>query len=255
MLEREKRLYEYSEEDQVVTSHELLEKLKSNKRLNVYFRSGIPTLDMLIDGFQGGELTTISGTTKQGKTLLAQTLTRHFAKNEIGCLWFTYEVPALQFLNQYGIDLPLFYMPAQLKGNTMQWLDDRIYEAILKRDIKAVFIDHLHYLVDMGKHNISLEIGFVMRTLKKMALKYNICMFIIAHTGKVKEDKELDNESIRDSSFVAQESDNVFFIWRQKTNPQQAVLKIAANRRNGVMNKKISLIKVNDYLEELEYDK
>ena len=47
-----------------------------------------------------------------------------------------------------------------------------------------------------------------MRNLKIIAKKYDIAIFIMAHTGKSREDGTVGIDNIRDSSFVAQESDN-----------------------------------------------
>jgi KaiC/GvpD/RAD55 family RecA-like ATPase len=45
-------------------------------------KSFIPSLDKWVDGFRDGELISISGPTKGGKTLLAQSLTVAFAKQQ-----------------------------------------------------------------------------------------------------------------------------------------------------------------------------
>jgi len=242
----------YEGEDRIVSSEELKEELKERYKNIVYHQTGLPTLNELIGGFVDGELNVISGITKNGKTLLCQTLTNHFAKNKINSLWFTYEVPVMQFLFQFGEDLPHFYMPKVLKNRNLEWIYNRIKEAVLKFNIKMVFIDHLHYLADvMIQTNPSLEIGRVMRTLKTWAVNLNISIFIVAHTGKVKPDKELDSGDTRDSSFVEQEADNIFYIWRSKNKENEAILKITGNRGRGVMNRKITLIKVGKYLVEL----
>lgn len=238
-------------EDKIVSSIELKKILldKAHPFIQIYFTS-LPTLNRIIDGFVGGELTVISGSTKQGKTLLAQSFTNEFAKQGIKCLWFTYEVPPLQFLNQFGKELPLFYLPQTLTSNLLGWIKSKVEDGIIEQKISVVFIDHLHFLCDMDKSNISLEIGKVMRFLKKLAVTYNLCIFIIAHTGKTKLDKEPEANEIRDSSFITQESDNTFMIWRNKKEPNRATLKICLNRRLGVFNKNIKLIKQNNFLYE-----
>jgi replicative DNA helicase len=208
-------------------------------------------LDNIVS-FEGGDLVTISGLTGHGKTLFAQTLTKAFAEQEKRSLWFTYEIPAYQFLSQFGEDMPLFYMPQKLTDSTMLWIEKRIYEAKVKYGLEAVFVDHLHFLLDMQKNNTSLEIGFLMRSMKKLAIKYNIVFFLIAHTQKVKHDADLDNDLIRDSSFVAQESDSVIFVHRLINTDKQAILKITKNRRFGIINKKIKIIKVNGFLKEVD---
>ena len=157
-------LKDYQEPDMVVSSHELWEVLK-NQQTQGFRVPLFPILDNYIDGFQEGELIVVSGQTKHGKTLFCQTITKTLIKGNINSLWFTFEVPARQFLSfmQDGGMLPLFYMPQQLKSRNLEWLEERIKEAIVKYQIKAVFIDHLHYLLDMKRHNISLEIRSIMR--------------------------------------------------------------------------------------------
>lgn len=245
-IETEKQLAKYNGEDQVISSQEmeiyLKETYKEKRKLNL--QSGLASLDDRIQSFEGGELTVISGPTGSGKTLLAQTITAYFAHNEQHSLWFTYEVPAYQFLKQFGELCPKFYMPKTLIGNTLAWINARVTECKLKNGLDAVFVDHLHYLVDMGTRlNMSLEIGKVMRYLKQMAIKHNVAVFVMAHLEKIKAEVEPDINNLRDSSFVGQEADNVLLVWRKKTDTQKAVLKVCKNRRLGIMNYKCHLVK------------
>ena len=252
---REDKLYNYMGDDRIVLSRELRERFSISREemKNYRYEFGFRTLDSCMDGVQAGELTVISGLTGNGKTLLAQTLTRNFSDSGIPCLWFTYEVMAPQFLEQFGIPLPVFAMPNVLKSNSIFWIEERIYESCLKFETKVVFIDHLHYLIDLGlRHNVSLEIGKLMRSLKKIAIRYVQTIFLVCHMTKIQEEKEPDNDNLRDSALIACEADNVFFVWRKKTRPQEAILKVTKNRRNGVMQKKIDLIKIGNYLEEKE---
>jgi replicative DNA helicase len=251
LSELEEELRDYEGEDKVISSHEMARTLQEEKR-PIEIKSGIQTLDECIGGFEGGELSVISGLTGNGKTLFDQTLTRNFADQGIKSLWFSYEVMPANFLKAFGEDLPLFYMPARLTENAIDWISTRISEAILKYEIRAVFVDHLHFIVEMSRNsNLSIEIGAVMRAIKKMAVKFNIAFFLIAHPTKVKPDMELGIGDIRDSSFVAQEADNVFLIWRLLKKENQAILKIAKNRGRGVLEKKITLRKVGNFLEEV----
>jgi len=249
----EDKLYKYAGDDRIVLSSELRERLDLNREemQRLCYRFGILSLDESLDGVQAGELTVISGLTGNGKTLLAQTFTRNFSEQDIPCLWFTYEVTPRQFLSQFGDQMPVFAMPNMLKSNSMDWIEEKIYESYLKYDTKIVFIDHLHYLIDLSfKQNVSLEIGKLMRHLKKLAIRYVQAIFLVCHMTKMHEEKEPDNENLRDSALIACESDNVFFVWRKKSKPQEAILKVSKNRRNGVMQKKIDLIKTGNFLEE-----
>ena len=259
----EEKLSQYKGEDEVISSDELREQLNNSSGAELQFNSGIPTFDRLCEGFEGGELVVIGGQTGMGKTTYAQTLTMNMANAGIDSLWFSYEVMPKQFLKKFPADTK-FFVPKMLKDKTPNWLNAKVWEAKLKYGVKAVFIDHLHYLMDMGSvKNSSLEIGQIMRNLKKIAITHNIVIFLIAHTTKTKLETEPDNEHLRDSSFIAQEADCVMFVWRVpdrallETSPRvveytnESVLKITKHRRTGVMGKKIHLLYQNNKLMEI----
>ena len=249
-IKLEEELFNYQGQDEVISSLEMKLHLKESSKEFKKYHSNFPTLDDAIGGFEPGELTVISGITGCGKTLFCQTLTKHFVEQRTFPLWFSFEVTPTQFLNNFGKELPLFYTPKTLKGMSTKWIWRKIYEAKIKYGIDTVFIDHLHFLVPFVGGNMSLAIGQTMRTLKKIALEFDLVFFLIAHTKKTNPDDELALGCARDSSFVEQEADNVFYIWRRTDDPQKSVLKIAKNRRRGVMNKKIQLFKRGDFLEE-----
>jgi len=250
-----KSFKDYQGEDQVVTSFELRAKLRDKEETIVNARSLIPSLDDAVDGFRDGELIVISGPTKNGKTLLAQTLTVNFSKRQNYALWFTFEVPARQFLWQFPT-LPLIYMPQKLKPRAMDWFKDRVMESFEKYNTRIIFIDHLHYLVDLARQkNVSLEIGTVIRELKTLAVQNDFVIFLLCHTAKSKIDEGLSYESIRDSSFISQESDCVIMIKRTPDGGENtARLRIEFHRRTGVMEKVVGLVKVGGLLAELKVE-
>lgn len=248
----EKDLKTYDGPDKVVSSHELESKLTKERDSILNVKSGIPFLDRYVDGFRDGELYAISGPTKNGKTLLAQTLTAKFSTQGAFPLWFSFEVPARQFLSQFD-ELPYFYMPQKLKANALDWLQERMLESFAKHGTRVIFIDHLHYLFDIAKaRNTSLEIGSVIRTLKTLAVNHGFCIFLLCHTTKGKSDDNLSYESIRDSSFVSQESDSVFMVKRvPEYGENRARLRIEFHRRTGVLEKMIEMEKLGRYLLEI----
>jgi replicative DNA helicase len=133
-------------------------------------------------------------------------------------------------------------------------------DAIKKFGIRAVFIDHLHYIVEMipkGNLSQSAVIGDVCRRLKQMAIKYNITVFLIAHTAQPKGEDNSNQQptlsSIRDSSFIAQESDAVYAINRVKKKgfsseiyENDSWFLILKQRRTGTMGKKVKLSYINN---------
>ncbi len=249
--ERIDRLKNYRGDDEVVYSLDMQAEISERKKniAAVSFKSGIPKLDSLIQGFQGGELTVISGKTKHGKTLLAQTFTRNM--NEIILpMWFTYEVRIEQFLSQFGRDLPCFLVPKKLRQNDITWLEDRIVEGIIKFGCKAVFLDNTHNILNLTGDNLTHKIDEFVKRLKEIAVQYNIHFFLLHHIAKseVNSVKDLNSNLLRDSSMIPQTADNVFFIWRDDDG---AWLKITENRREGVFNKSIRLQKIGNFFEEV----
>jgi archaellum biogenesis ATPase FlaH len=244
-------LNEYEGEDQVVSSHEIQDELSLHSESVTHLKSLIPSLDYYIDGFRDGELITVSGPTKQGKTLLCQSLTVSFVKQQYFPLWFSFEVPYRQFLNQFR-EVPLIYMPKKLRPHALTWFKERTEEAFLKYHTRIIFIDHLHYLIDLARlRNPSIEIGQIIRQLKTLSVEKNYIIFLLCHTTKGASDPDVSYESIRDSSFISQESDCVLMIKRTpKDGETSARLRVEFHRRTGVIEKVIRLIKVNGYLVE-----
>ena len=191
--------------DEIISSKEMSLWLEEEKENIIDLRTTIPDLDKAVDGFKEGEVIIISGPTKNGKTLLAQTLTKEFADKNYHSLWFSFEVPSKQFMKQFGKDLPLFYIPLILKPNSMDWIEKMAKKSFAEWNTRVIFIDHLHYLFDLARtNNASIEIGTVIRRLKTLAVQNNFVIFLLCHTTKAKGGSKLTYEAIRDSSLVSQ---------------------------------------------------
>jgi replicative DNA helicase len=225
---------------------------KTDPRVNV--KSLIPGIDHACEGFQDGELIIISGVTKHGKTLLAQTFTMNFYKQKQYPCWFSYEVPARQFLDQFPI-LPLFYLPSKNQAANFDWFMERCLEAHFKYNTRIFFIDHLHYLIDMARvKNPSLDIGTIVRRVKRFAVDNDFIMFLLAHVSKTDSDN-VSYRDLRDSSFIAQESDTVIMIKRTPDDGQaSAKARVEFHRRTGCMEYVTYLEKRNGLLVEVIKD-
>jgi replicative DNA helicase len=258
-LEQEQTLATYEGEDKVIPGNELLKDLRDRPRPKLSFNSKIPKLDSIIKGgFHGGQLIVVSGITGQGKTTFCQSMT--FSAMEQGLLstWFSYELDMVDFLEQFPLDtVNNIMLPSVLKGRSPEWIELRSWESKLKYGAQIVFVDHLHFLVDLHKsRNISFDIGSVVRSLKLLAIKHNIILFLICHTMKTKGDGEVELGlgDVRDSSLIEQEADIVLYVWRDLDVDNRSILKIAKNRPTGVINKKIRLVYFNGRLrEETDY--
>jgi len=248
---------------------ELLKKLDEQgdkAKIPTFFQ---PIDDLVDGGFQGGELIIISGITKQGKTSLCQTLSYLQGKNNFPALWFTLEMSWQELIKKFReidegegskfttSDLPIF-MPIDNSSLSLSWLDSQIKKAQKENHISCIYIDHLHFLLPLKdfNQNVSFLVGGIVRELKKIAVKRNIPIFLVAHTKKMDTQDEPDLNSVRDSSFITQESDFTFLIWRQRAKKETSRggkkdlsipkddrsivyhdyswLSLEANRRNGL---------------------
>jgi len=234
---------QYVGDDRVISSYQLQ---KYYDRLGFKperFYCGMPNLDYITGGWEESEVCVVSGVTGNGKTLFCKTLTRYFPLAGHDCLWFTYEEIPRLFISRFQ-ELPIFYLPKKNLSHKLEWIEKRIIESKVKYKTKIVFIDHLHFLVPLKAYiNQSILIGSIMREIKKIAIRHRIIIFVVAHTAKIKQDEHPDLANIRDSSFIAQESDKVFYIRRcgesengeirfnEKTN-----VYILKNRLNGNVN-------------------
>lgn len=256
-------LKEYDGPDRVVSSMEYAEIVKATPKPNVTLNSGVTTLDDSVRGFVPGELIVVSGPTAMGKTLLCDTMIRHMRTDKHYSVFFTFEVTPETIALQHDTPETVLFLPLQHIAMDLDWIRWRCREAQMKYGCEAVFIDHLHYLIDMGNNrNMSLEIGRVMRFLKKeIALAFNMVVFIVCHVKQLDMESEPSIYHLRDSSFVGQEADTVLMVWRRWDLDENgkkldsrlqglATIKIEKARRSGCMGKKINIRKHGHLLVE-----
>ena len=160
---KSQNLLNYDGTDRVVSSVVFAEMLKEVPVIPKHL-TGIKALDDGIDGFEPGELIVISGPTAMGKTLLCETVVNNLNRANKRSLFFTFEVTPKKMVENHKDPETCVYLPLEHKAMDLRWLRDRTEEAILKYQASAVFIDHLHYVIDMTSNvNMSLEIGATMR--------------------------------------------------------------------------------------------
>lgn len=259
-----KNLKNYTGPDRVVSSVAYATMLESLPPVRRHV-TGFPKLDEAIGGFEVGELIVVSGPTAMGKTLLCDSIVTNMNKDNQRSVFFTFEVTPSKFIENHKDPKTSVYLPLEHKASNLAWMVDRVKESIEKYDVQAVFIDHLHYVIDMrSQNNMSLEIGATMRSLKRdVAIGLNIPVFIVCHASKIKQGESMTMDHLRDSSFVAQEADTVLLMTRrfdvdlfgksQKSMLQGlATLTVAKARRVGTMGLKIKMKKDGHNLIETE---
>lgn len=230
----------YSGEDEVLGSFDFEKEIRERKDEDKIL-SGWGGLDSILSGFRRKQLIAISAQTKSGKTTFCMNLTERIKDHKP--LWFPFEEGGDELITKYierGEPTPMFYLPKSNKVGDIEWLETKIVEGIAKYGCEVVFIDHLDFLVQFSENRHDLRISEAMRTLKGLAKKWNITIFIIAHMKKARMDNQPTLEDIRGSASVAQEADTVIVLWREMRREQGRVvitdnvnISVQANRRTG----------------------
>lgn len=230
----------YAGEDEVILTPELITMVKLRAKEPI-IPTGWSGLDAILGGFRLQQLIVVSAPTKSGKTSWCMDLTSRLKTHKP--LWMPFEEGAEELIEKYlerDLEPPLFATPKVMKGNTLDWLEMRLIESIVKYGTDIMIIDHLHFIVPFSEERQDLRIGQVMRDLKAMAKKWNVVIVLIAHLKKTRVDSQPTLEEIRDSSFVAQEADTVILLWREQFKERGQLIitnnvnvSVQANRRTG----------------------
>lgn len=205
------------------------------------------------------------------------TLSRSFSANlldqNIPSVWFTFEMTIPEMWEKFkemGLkDKDHIYTPETYLNRKLPWLKKKIIEARDIHKCKAVFIDHLGFLVgeyDGGNvsnmsNNLATVYTMICRDLKTIAVQEEVVIVLMWHLKKMGfGKKEADLDDIKDSSGVAQEADFVFSVEREKASDQLSSvqdvysnyswIKMLKNRRTGG-NKRFKCIFHNERLREV----
>lgn len=216
---------EWAEEDSELALIADVAKAQTDKFVKT-FKTGYDVIDnALLGGFREGDLIVVSGISGQGKTLMAQTLTYHMAMNQVPTLWFSFEVLAAELWRNFkemGVEESFIsYSPFRNVSGNVEWIEKKVRESKEKFGVKAVFIDHLGFLMKTQKDydknassNFSAYLGAICRELKSIALKENVMIFLLAHTRKPMGNEEAGMNDIGFSVGISQEADVVMMINR-----------------------------------------
>lgn len=248
----------YAGEDRVISSLEIAKRLKTLPP-PPWIKSRITGLDSILTGFLPNQVITLAAPTKHGKTSFCVELTVRWP--ELAPLWLPLEESAEELIQKFldrDQEPPLFFTPSVTSGDTLLWVEKKIVESIAKFGTKVVFLDHLHRVVSFKGERIDLRIGETMQGLKQIAKKWGVTIFVIVHLKKTFLESQPEIEDLRDSSFIAQESDTVLMLWRESWRDEggevqiseRANLSVQANRRTGKTGNVKLIFKNGRYYEQ-----
>jgi replicative DNA helicase len=245
MLRLQEAAKVYKGDDRVVSSEELWEEIKNQPEKEKFY-SNFSTLDKKMQGFTTGESIFLTGITKHGKTSFCMELSVRFEEQQP--LWLSFEEKSIDLLRKFREKtdhLPHMFTPRQNEKPTLDWVESKIVEAKVKYNSKVVFIDHIGFLKD-AEHNGDNEASTLERISRKihsLAVKWDVCIFLLGHLTKVRSDQNPTIEDIKGSSAMAQEADLSILIWRrtQRVDGRMEIghetnVSLQANRRGDVGN-------------------
>lgn len=226
-------LKNYHGEDRVIPLE--LYQIPEEDEKNSFF-SGIKKLDDIFGRFHKGDIFTITAPTGQGKSAFARELFVRFSSQDKKCLYFAYEDTNYWFIRKLGKNLPKGFIPLMLNEKSLTWIEARVLESILKFGVEVIFIDNLKSITEYLSKNVNNSIEYTMQKIKEIAMKYNVMIFLCAHVKKERTD--IDINSIKDSSAVADISSLVIALKREMINNEGSGItffSVIKNRNNGML--------------------
>lgn len=219
------------------------------------YQLGFPIFDqaMMIGdekrgGVRDGDLVIITGRPGEGKTSFAQAIIKNLSEDYLFSIFFSYEVMVDNVYAKFKLmgmgDDPIVIVPKKIITGNLKWVKEKIIEAQEKHMIKFAVIDHIDFLTPSDMKN-SDQLRMVLKNttleLKSMAIELGIIIFLIVHTKKVPNHREVELEDIGESSGIGQLADFVFSVARDFLEDDRGVMiatdngliKILKNRLTG----------------------
>lgn len=210
--------------------------------------TGFEGLDNLMDGgLRAGDLFVLSGRSGMGKTTIGLNLMNNYI--DLNPVLFSYEVQVDRVYDKLrkmmmGAD-PNVFTPKKNVSGDVDWIKDRVLEAINKYNSKLVVIDHLDFITtdhksDDGRRN---EINSIITRLKTLAVDKSLIVILQVHVKKTKDERTaLGNNDLADSRSIANLADYVVFVNRELDEDNIATgdygrLVMTKNRYNGLQGK------------------
>ena len=199
--------------------------------LKTFYPLGIELFDKETrGGCHTGDLIAIAGMPGEGKTSWAMNLTKNFIRQGHKVLFFSYEMNVEMVWEKFetmGVQkTDMIYVPRKIITGSTTWIENQVRKAKEEKGVKFIVIDHLSFLT--GKigsdskmsENYSVALTNIVRDLKDLARAEDVIIILPVHVRKqangFKKNDELDMNSIAHTAGVAQLSDLVFIMQREK---------------------------------------
>lgn len=233
-------LFPKSEEnasDRFLADAELEYQGKDNPRV---VKTGLPSLDRLIGGFEKGELITLGGYSGGGKTTLALNIATQIAQAGGNVLYFSLEMTKVEMhkrlvcsslcISDFSkITQEEFYAVVEKSKSLenelpLEFIDDaditvEKISAICagKKDLSLIIIDHLHILRSEKRFKDQLALlTYLSRKVKIIAQELNIPILLLSQLNRSNAGRDVKSpilSDLRGSGSIEQDSNLVMFVY------------------------------------------
>lgn len=233
-------LFPKSEEnasDRFLADAELEYQGKDNPRV---VKTGFPSLDRLIGGFEKGELITLGGYSGGGKTTLALNIATQIAQAGGNVLYFSLEMTKVEmhkrlvcsslYISDFSkITQEEFYAVVEKSKSLenelpLEFIDDaditvEKISAICagKKDLSLIIIDHLHILRSEKRFKDQLALlTYLSRKVKIIAQELNIPILLLSQLNRSNAGRDVKSpilSDLRGSGSIEQDSNLVMFVY------------------------------------------
>lgn len=233
-------LFPKSEEnasDRFLADAELEYQGKDNPRV---VKTGFPSLDRLIGGFEKGELITLGGYSGGGKTTLALNIATQIAQAGGNVLYFSLEMTKVEMhkrlvcsslhISDFSkITQEEFYAVVEKSKSLenelpLEFIDDadttvEKISAICagKKDLSLIIIDHLHILRSEKRFKDQLALlTYLSRKVKIIAQELNIPILLLSQLNRSNAGRDVKSpilSDLRGSGSIEQDSNLVMFVY------------------------------------------
>lgn len=223
--------------DKFLADAELEYQGKENPRV---VKTGFPSLDRLIGGFEKGELITLGGYSGGGKTTLALNIATQIAQAGGNVLYFSLEMTkvemhkrlvcsSLRISDFSKITQEEFYAVVEKSKSLenelpLEFIDDadttvEKISAICagKKDLSLIIIDHLHILRSEKRFKDQLALlTYLSRKVKIIAQELNIPILLLSQLNRSNAGRDVKSpilSDLRGSGSIEQDSNLVMFVY------------------------------------------
>lgn len=238
---------------------EAVDKVRKERGQFKGFSTGYKVLDDKMGGLEKGSVVLIGGKTSNGKSALATNIAAKVCDKDgpdVPLLYISLEMTQEQMLDRLdNITDPkrLNMMFQKSYGISYKDLEPLILKAKMEREIEVVVLDYLQYL---GRGMNLDEVARMSKTIKALALKYDICMMVIVslrkgNTTKNEKWTDISTDDLMGTSAISYDADTIVLASRKSPEDQFVDNRIYVK----ILKTRNTYLNFNENLVELEWER